>query len=317
MFKTKAVLISCLLLLLAVGVFAQTPTYQPIPSTVLASGIADTKGTGGTANVEYWVWDGGNGYYYYTYRVYNTAFLPYIKHLIIGNPTGEPYYITGSSGGGPEGGVAWSYATHASLPTVIDWVCNDPSAVIYPGGCSWGNQLFQFASKLSPSSAALTVRQGDLATYAKGLIPAPGGGLPGPRSTGYWKTQYTGKGKLKEAASLPGYMDQIAAYSPVFATDLAGTMGSDLLFGAQALEVADNSDMLLKAKKELFGLWLNIVSQKLDFYGAFTFDPEAVTTTAKTVGEAVRQIEATIQNPNATAADLENAKDMAECLNVQ
>lgn len=315
--RSLHILTLCILLIVcAVSMLSAEPLYQPIPANVIASGVADASGTGGTACVEYWVWDGGNGYYYYTYKIYNTAFQPYIKHLTIGNPTGEPYVITGSSGGGPLGGTPWSYATHASLPTVIDWIANSPYTVIYPGQNSWDTQLFQFASKLAPSSAPLAVRQGDLMIYAKGLIPAPGG-VTQPRSSGYWTHQYTGKGNVKEAPSLPAYMDSIAAYSQVFKTALAGTAASDYAFGISTLQVADNSNMLLKAKKELFALWLNVVSQKLNYYGPITIDTGTVSTTATTVGEVIDQAEATILNSSATLEELENVKDLAEMLNVQ
>jgi len=111
-------------------------------------------------------------------------------------------------------------------------------------------------------------------------------------------------------------MNIIEVNSDVFAGDLSGTTTSDLLFGAATLEVANNADMLAKAKKQLFALWLNIVSQKVDFYGEITFDPAAVTTTASTIDEAVEQIESTILNLAATLEELENVKNMAEILNL-
>ena len=111
--------------------FGAVPTYQPIPAVVIASGIADTEGPGGMAFIEYWVHDGGDGYFYYSYRIHNmegNSFDPFIKHLTIANPTGEPYVVTSSSGGFGTGGTTqgdpWSFATHASLPTLVDWVSN-------------------------------------------------------------------------------------------------------------------------------------------------------------------------------------------------
>lgn len=309
-------LAACCILLALSGV-AVGQTYQPVPTQVIANGIADASGPGGTAYVEYWVWDGGGGYYYYTYRIHNATFQPYIKHFTVGNPTGAAYVVTGSSGGGPAGGTAWSYASHASLPTLVDWVASDPNTVVYPGQSSWESPLFQFASKMPPSSAPVTVRQGDLTIYASGLIPAPGSGTTNPESSGYWKHQYSGKGNRKEASSLPRYMNTIEIYSDVFRSDLAGDTVSDLAFGAATLAVPDNSDMRQKAKKELFALWLNVVSQKLSYYSTIQYDPGAATTTATTVAAAIDEIEATILNTNATLAQLENAKDMAEILNLQ
>ena len=308
------------LMLVAVG-FAADPEYQAIPqdaSQILASGIADATGPGGTAYVEYWVWNGGNGYYYYTYQIHNTSteapFEPFVKHLTIGNPSGEPYFITSSSGGGDPSGTQWCYAIHASLPTVIDWIACDPDTVIYPGGTSWEGQYFQYASALPPSSAMLTIREGSLATYANGLIPSPGS-TSQPRSPGYWGHQYSGKGKRKEAAALPGYMNDIEVYSAVFASGLSGTIGSDLVFGDATLANLNNSVMREKAKRQLFALWLNITSHKLDYYLTVTFDPAVFTTTATTVGEAIEQIEAAILDAGATDTELENVKDMAEMLN--
>lgn len=317
MLKYRLGMVCCILLLLAaLSGMAYAQTYQPIPSSIIASGVADTSGPAGFAYIEYWVWDGGNGYYYYTYKIYNSAFQPFIKHLTIGNPTGEPYVVTGSSGGGPLGSTPWSYASHASLPTLVDWVASDPNTVIYAGQSSWDSQFFQFASKLPPSSAPLAVREGSLTSYANGLIPAPGGATS-PKSSGYWKHQYSGKGNRTEAGSLPRYMDNIATYSQVFKGNLAGTVTQDLAFGMATLEVADNSDMLGKAKKELFALWLNIVSQKVNYYAPVKLDPAVAVTNAATVGAVVQEVEGVILSSASTDEDLERAKDMAEVLNLQ
>ena len=307
-------------LLVNVAFVAAVPEYQalPTPDKILASGVADATGPGGVAYVEYWIWNGGNGYFYYSYMIHNSTFSPFVKHLTIGNPTGEEYIVTGSSGGDPIVGLPalpWSYATWASLPTVIDWVASDPNSVIYPGQSSWSNQLFQFASKLPPSSSSLTIREGSLTTYANGLIPAPGSGIC-PQSHGYWKHQFSGKGNRKEAASLPIYMNEIQLYSAVFASGLSGTVISDLAFGVATLAPDDSSIMLDKAKEQLFAVWLNIASHKLNYYGAVTFDSQAVTTTATTIKAAVQEIEAVILNPASTPAQMEKAKDMAEIMNV-
>ncbi|MFA5863317.1 MAG: hypothetical protein WC975_01370 [Phycisphaerae bacterium] len=318
--KCVQIFVLVVALLVNVAFVTAVPEYQsiPTPDKILASGVADATGPAGVACVEYWVWQGGNGYYYYSYMIYNSSFSPFIKHLTIGNPTGEEYFVTGSSAVVPPLGqpfLPWSFATYASLPTVIDWVASDPGTVIYPGQTSWSNALFQFASKLPPSSSSLTVREGSLTTYANGIIPAPGNGIS-PQSTGYWKHQFSGKGNRKEAVCLPTYMNDIQIFSAVFASGLAGTVASDLNFGAATLAPDDSSVMLAKAKRELFGVWLNVTSGKLNYYGSVTYDPQAVTTTATTIKSAVQEIEAVILNPASTPAQLENAKDMAEILNV-
>lgn len=305
-----------LVLALAATAPAITPEYQPVPEPNLvdASGVADATGPGGIAYIEYWVWDGGNGWYYYSYRIYNEAFEPFVKHLTIGNPTGDPYVVTSSSGGGDVGGTPWSAGSHLSLPTLVDWVASDPNTVVYPGQDSWESPLFQFASQLPPSSARFTVREGGLSIYANGLIPAPGSSAR-PRSAGYWKYQYSGMGNPKEVSSLPDYMDTIEIYSQAFADGLSGTISSDFAFGRATLSTTESSSMLAKAERQLFALWLNVASQKWGYYDSVSFDPEVVTTTATTVQQAIDQIEATILNLDATLEELENVKNMAEILN--
>ena len=305
------------ILILAWGALAVTPTYQDIPADsnlVLASGMADATGPGGLGYIEYWVWDGGNGYYYYTYRIHNETFDPFIKHLTIGNPTGAPYILTGSSGGGPVDGTAWTSSIYSTSPTLVDWVANDDTTFIYPDQSSWGLEgtLFQYASALAPSSAGVVIREGSLSTYANGLIVAPGNAMK-PRSSGYWMHQYSGRGK--ETDALPDYMDSIEIYSAAFADDLAGYVSQDLAFGKATLDPAGSPDMLAGAKRQLFALWLNIVSQKVGFYASVAFDSEAVDTNATTIEEAVNQIETTVMDINATLEQLENVKDMAEILN--
>ena len=60
----KIVAVMLMAVMLSGAVFAADPVYQPIPDAnqILASGVADATGPGGTAYVEYWVWNGGNGY---------------------------------------------------------------------------------------------------------------------------------------------------------------------------------------------------------------------------------------------------------------
>jgi hypothetical protein len=311
------------ILMVGVALFATTAfglEYQPLPADanlIIASGIADAAGTGGTAQVEYRVWDGGNGYYYYSYWIYNEAFdLPNgaVRHLTVGNPSGMPYIVTGN-GQGSRGGDPWLASDYQSQPVIVDWVAQSTSSGVFVGESSPVTALFQFASTLPPSSARLTLRQGSVTTYADGLIVAPGVASY-PRSTGYWKHQYSGKGQPKESTLLPGYMNTIEIGSPqVFGPGLSGTVAQDMAFGLAILNVDNNSDMLLKAKNQLFALWLNIASQKIGYYDAVAFDSNAVTTNATTVKEAVEQIEATILNTSATLEELENVKDIAEILN--
>jgi hypothetical protein len=136
-----------------------------------------------------------------------------------------------------------------------------------------------------------------------------------PRTPGYWKHQFGGKGKHKETdAQLTGYLTDIKNRSSVFA-GLAGNVDADRDTVLTTLKPDDSSIMLDKAKKHLFAMWLNIASGKIDWYLPMTFDPEDFTTTATTVGGAIQQAESTILNTAATDAELENVKDMMDMLN--
>ena len=197
-----------LMLALAASTFAITPVYQDIPTnnSTLVSGLADLSGPGGVAFIDWWVWEGGDGYYYYTYRIHNSDFSPYIKQLTIGNSSGDEYIVTGNSSGwnptdNTPGTVPWNSSTHATLSTQVDWISIDSYSNIYPGYSSWApenGQLFQFASQLPPISAICSVRHSDLLTYASGLIPAPGNAALAPRSPGYWKHQSGTNGNGKK-----------------------------------------------------------------------------------------------------------------------
>jgi len=312
---TRQILAVLLVTLIGASALGVGPEFQAIPldvNNILASGVADVTGPNGVSYVEYWIWDGGNGYYYYTYRIYNDSFEPYVKHLTIGNPTTEPYYVTGPD---PETS-GWSSVAYSSSKVLVNWFAEDPNAVIYPDQNSPPDALFQFASALPPATTTVTVREGTPVSRSHGLIPGAGYQTSvTPRSAGYWKHQFSGKGKRKEASSLPVYMDGIEMYSDVFADDLAGDIFSDLAVGVAILDPEDSSDMRAKAERQLFAVWLNVISGKLDFYLTVTFDPDAVNTEATNVEGAVEQIENTLLNPGATLEELENVKDIAEILN--
>jgi hypothetical protein len=314
MFNLKSFVIVLAIVALTSLCFAADPTYQAAPpsGTFLASGIADLSGPGGKAYVEYWAWDGANGYYYYTYQIHNsdvdTPFIPFIKHLTIANPTGEPYIITSSSAGGPAGGVPWLKSTHLTMPTLVDWVAGGPATVLYPGQSSWAEPKFQFASKLPPASAGVTLREGSLSTYANGLIPAPGMASMCPRTIGYWKHQFGTKGARKEAPSLPGYLAVLNPNSRVFD-------GVTVASGLVILEIPDSSDMRDKAKVQLFAVWLNVVSGKLNYAATVTIKDANEQDISVVVSQVIIDAENAILNAAATLAELENAKNQLESLN--
>ncbi|OQY02950.1 MAG: hypothetical protein B6I25_08645 [Planctomycetales bacterium 4572_13] len=154
-----------------------------------------------------------------------------------------------------------------------------------------------------------------LSASDKVLGPAPTLVPTKPRTPGYWKHQFGGKGKHKESdPQLTGYLTDIKNRSQVFAT-LAGDVEADRDTVLTTLKPDDSSIMLDKAKKHLLAMWLNIASGKIDYLLPMTFDPADFDTTATTVGEAIEQTESVILNAAATDAELENVKDMMDMLN--
>lgn len=299
------------------SVSAVDPNYQAAPPSgqYLASGIADAAGTGGEMYVEYRVWDGENGYYYYTYQIVNTNFSPYIQYLTISNPAREMYWVTGRSGGwNPqtgEQGNTWSASSAINQIAVVQWTSNDPYSNIYPGFSSWiaeEGQQFQFASKLPPSSSGFSVMQGDTSISASGLIAAPGSTNTIPRSPGYWKHQSGTKGKRKEADSVPGYLEVINSSSEVFDAVSVTTAHS-------ILQPDKNSEMVVKIKRQLLSLWLNVVSSKLNYTDELVITDPAGAAVTITPQQVIADIEAVIMDTAATPEELEYAKDLAEILN--
>ncbi|RKY07457.1 MAG: hypothetical protein DRP56_05655 [Planctomycetota bacterium] len=154
-----------------------------------------------------------------------------------------------------------------------------------------------------------------LSASDKVLGPAPTLVPTKPRTPGYWKHQFGGKGKHKETdPQLTGYLNDTKNRSGVFA-GLTGNVDADRDAVLVTLKPDDSSIMLDKAKKHLLAMWLNIASGKIDWYLPMTFDPADFDTTATTVGEAIEQAESVILNAAATDAELENVKDMMDMLN--
>ena len=154
-----------------------------------------------------------------------------------------------------------------------------------------------------------------LSASDKVLGPAPTLVPTKPRTPGYWKHQFGGKGKKKESPEqLTGYLTDIKSRSGVFA-GLAGDVDADRDAVLLILTPVDSSVMRDKAKRQLLAMWLNIASGKIDWYLPVDFDPAVFNTTATSVGEAIEQTEAAILSSSATDAELENVKDMIDMLN--
>ena len=93
-----------------------------------------------------------------------------------------------------------------------------------------------------------------------------------PRSPGYWKHQFsTKKGNKISPLTLVIYTGQIKNLSEVLDSDLTGTPTDFSTNGPNILDPDNSSVMLAKAKRQLFALWLNIVSQKVSQFEDLMF----------------------------------------------
>jgi hypothetical protein len=74
------------------------------------------------------------------------------------------------------------------------------------------------------------------------------------------------------------------------------------------------SDMRDKAKTQLFAVWLNVVSGKLNYDSPITFQYPAGQSVTMSPKQAIAAAEGAILNTAATETELEYAKDLAEIL---
>ncbi|MBW3011667.1 hypothetical protein KY311_00635, partial [Candidatus Woesearchaeota archaeon] len=133
-----------------------------------------------------------------------------------------------------------------------------------------------------------------------------------PRTPGYWKqvicdqtASEQNPNMIIDIENIEGYLAAINTYSDVF----SGLTIEEACF---YLSVPENSkDMLLKAKKHLLALWLNVVSVKLcpEREVALRF------TDNDNVRDVIDEIEAVILDTSSTKEELERVKNIADYLN--
>jgi len=130
-----------------------------------------------------------------------------------------------------------------------------------------------------------------------------------PRTIGYWKQVCKGNTQNPnmaiDVANLPSYLASIKMYSQVFANLQNVQQLCDVL------NVKDNSIMIIKAKLQLMGLWLDAASIKLCPDREISLS----ITSSDTVTQAIQEIESIILNPSSSASEMERAKNIADSLN--
>lgn len=127
-----------------------------------------------------------------------------------------------------------------------------------------------------------------------------------PRTIGYWKHQCNIEDPKKEHPGITDdFVSAIAADSLVFSYIQSKDDVCEILWSKT------KSDMMGKALKQLMALWLNVVSGYVDESAEIDL-PDL--TSAKTVGEAISEIEDILLN-SYDKDDLERAKNIADTLN--
>lgn len=127
-----------------------------------------------------------------------------------------------------------------------------------------------------------------------------------PRTVGYWGHQCNVTAPYGDHTGiLPEWIDEIASSSQVFE---GISSKADICMTVQN---GDASEMIEMARRQLLGVWLNIVSGKLSRVTEVSM-PNV--TSSSTVWEAIQEME-TVILAHSDRADLERVKDIADSIN--
>jgi hypothetical protein len=129
------------------------------------------------------------------------------------------------------------------------------------------------------------------------------------RSQGFWKHQFSGKGKAQiDEETLLRYLDIVETASSYFSE----VISIDSLEDADEVLNPKGSDKRLKAEAQLLAAWLNFA------HGAVGWDQSVPLSDGETqpFHDVVAEAEELLLNPDASHEDLEEAKDLAESINL-
>ena len=141
-------------------------------------------------------------------------------------------------------------------------------------------------------------------------VIVPGNNKGDFRTIGFWKHQFSGKGKQQlDDATLTAYLEAVRYMSHVFDEQVPLASLAD----AKSILSLKKASMKERATQQLLASWLNFA------HGAAGLD-ELVDTDFDNVpdtpfAEALSQMEAILLNPGATDADFEGAKNIADSIN--
>ncbi|MEJ2013478.1 MAG: hypothetical protein P8X64_14800 [Anaerolineales bacterium] len=130
------------------------------------------------------------------------------------------------------------------------------------------------------------------------------------RSQGFWKHQFSGKGKPHfREDTLQRYLDLVSEASGYFGE----VISLDNIESADRVMNPKGPDKLEKAEAQLLAAWLNFTD------GSVAWDEivQIEDGTTLSVGEALVQVESMLSDPHSTDADFVKALEIAESVNLQ
>ena len=132
--------------------------------------------------------------------------------------------------------------------------------------------------------------------------------MASPRSTGFWAHQCSDLGFQQVSQQ---DLDQLFLET----TEVSNAFDECAPIGCEILQFSGRqNEMAPKAQRQLLALWLNVVSDRLSLNTPIDL---GALTSATIVAEAITEVESVVCNGNASRADLETAKDIAEALNLR
>jgi hypothetical protein len=142
------------------------------------------------------------------------------------------------------------------------------------------------------------------------MTPPPDDDGFGIRSKGFWKHQFRtalgGPGHQHiPTENLTNYLDNISDETSL--TELKDLALRDALM---ILSPEDSSDMYSKAVQQLLATWLNNLSA-----GDQMVDTDFDNETDMMISDAIEYVEGILTDPSSTKKELEEAKDICECIN--
>lgn len=205
---------------------------------------------------------------------------------------------------------AWSFGVETTHFNDASGPDADPS----PGG------TFPFAASDAASvtfdepgvrSVGVTVTDDDGGSAADSLPKLVTGDAGEPRSVGFWRHQYSDRGRAHYSdAELAAFLDLATAASGVFSEQTA----ADTFGEAHGVLQTRGPGMRDKAEAQALAAWLNFAAGGVGWTEQIDTDGDGDGDRA--FHDVMAEVESILEDPDATHGELERAKDLAESVNV-